>query len=109
MVILQLSKSSKDYLSLERKMRKALFIMLIIISISSFVFSVILERTVNPDPERRIILEDTFLAMLIGSIGVISSKRFSDVTTENLQQELRRIESKFEQQFKSIESKTEQN
>lgn len=88
-------------------MKRLIFRVLIIVSFIGLSISWVITRFTVDDFDTRIIYISTFLAVFLGAVSIIGSKYFSDKTTERIQEELKKMESRFEEKFKYIESKTE--
>ncbi len=87
-------------------MKRLVFRTLIIVSFVGLSISWIITRLTVADFDARIVYISTFLAIFLGAVSIIGSKYFSDKTTERIQEELRKMESRFDEKLRT-ESKIE--
>ena len=73
------------------------------ISSAFFLFFLFLDEVYVEDLESELIYEGILLAIILSVVGVTCSKYFSDVTTTHIQQELKKLDLKFEQLNKTKE------
>jgi hypothetical protein len=82
--------------------------MIIILCSTLFSFFLIIDDLFVSDRDMRQVYESALLAVLLGSLGITASKHYADISTNAVIQELKRLESKFEQKIEMLESKFEQ-
>ena len=84
-------------------MKRTKFLTIILISSAFFLFFLFLDEVYVEDLKSELIYEGILLAIILSVVGITSSKYFSDVTTTHIQQELKKLELKFEQLNKTKE------
>ena len=89
-------------------MKRKIFMLIIILSSVFFVSFLYADDLFVTDRGLQQVYESALLAITLGSIGVTASKYYADESTNAVIQELKRLESKFEQKFQILESKFEQ-
>ena len=70
---------------------------------SIFLFFLFLDEVYVEDLKLEQIYEGILLAIILSVVGITCSKYFSDVTTTHIQQELKKLDLKFEQLNKTKE------
>ena len=78
---------------------------IIVIAATSYGFLVFIDRQYVSDLGLDFTIADVILAVVLSIIGVTASKYYSDTTTNATLQELKKLESKFDQKIKDLESK----
>lgn len=82
-------------------MKRLVFRTLIIVSFVGLSISWIITRLTVADFDARIVYISAFLAIFLGAVSIIGSKYFSDKTTERIQEELRKMESRFDEKLRT--------
>ena len=89
-------------------MKSKIFISIIILCSTVFSFFLIVDDLYVSDRDLRQVYESALLAIILGTLSIIASKHYADVSTNQVIQELKRLESKFEQKIDILESRFEQ-
>ncbi len=72
-----------------------------------FIIFLTIDEEWVPDRSLQQIYEGALLAILLGSVGVIASKYYGDVTANDTIRELTKVISRLEEKIQNLESKSE--
>ena len=89
-------------------MKMKIFLAIIVICAAFFTTFMVTDDLYVADRGLQQLYESALLAVTLATIGITASRYYSDTTTNATLQELKRLESKFEQKIENIESQFDQ-
>jgi hypothetical protein len=89
-------------------MKRRIFITIIIVCAVFFLSFLTTDELFVSDRGLQQVYESALLVVTLGSIGVTASKYYADTSTDTVIQELKRLESKFEQKIENLDSEFKQ-
>lgn len=90
-------------------MRLKIFLIIIVICGAFFALFLITDELYVIDRGLQQVYESALLAVTLAAVGVTASRYYGDTTKNATIQELKRIESKFEQKTEDLESKIDKS
>lgn len=89
-------------------MKRRGFFIVIILGSTLFSFFLVVDDLFVSDRGLRQVYESALLAIILGTLSITASKYYAEESTRAVIQEIKRVESKFEQKIDSSKSEFEQ-